>query len=116
MTRVKGGTVTNRKHKKILSMTKGFWMSRHKQIKKAKEAVLHAGQYAYMGRKLRKRDIRKLWISRINSALTPYDLKYSRFIHLLKTKHIELDRKILSSLALDYPNVFKSVVDFAKKK
>ncbi|MCA9372261.1 50S ribosomal protein L20 [Candidatus Woesebacteria bacterium] len=115
MTRIKGGTVTNRKHKKVLKQAKGYWMARRKQIKKAKEAVLHAGQYAFAGRKRKKRDIRRQWITRVNAALKQYDVKYSAFIKDLKNAHIELDRKILAQLALDYPKTFGEIVKSTKK-
>ena len=107
MVRIKGGVRTRAKHKKVLKLAKGFWMTRHKQFKKAKEAVLHAGQYAFMGRKLRKRDFRQLWIMRMNAALRELGMKYSIFINKLKVNKIELDRKILSQLAVEHPEVFK---------
>ena len=110
MVRVKGGMVTNRKHKKVLELAKGYWQSRSKQIKKAKEAVLHAGEYAFAGRKHKKRDLRALWIIRINAALTNHDMKYGQFIHTLKEKNITVDRKIMSQLALDYPKVFETFI------
>jgi large subunit ribosomal protein L20 len=116
MVRVKGGTTTNRKHTKVLDLAKGYWMSRHKQIKKAKEAVLHAGEYAFAGRKHKKRDIRALWIVRLNAALKGYDMKYSTFIHNLKLKKIDLDRKVLAQIALDHPEVFGSFVQKIKSK
>ena len=112
--RVKTGPYRRRKHKKVLERTKGFRMSKHRRIKVAKEADLHAGDYAFIGRKLRKRDFRRLWIQRINAALEPYDLKYSRFINLLKKKKIALDRKILSDLALTKPKVFGKIVQKVK--
>ena len=74
MVRVKSGILTKKKHKKVLKLAKGYWMTRHKQFKKAKEAVLHAGQYAFSGRKNRKRDFRRLWIMRINAAVRPLGL------------------------------------------
>ncbi|NTU46800.1 50S ribosomal protein L20 [Candidatus Roizmanbacteria bacterium] len=110
MVRVKGGITTNRKHKKTLELAKGYWMTRHKQIKKAKEAVLHAGQYAFAGRKLKKRDFRSLWILRISAAVKLLGLSYSSFIHGLSTKKIELDRKVLSQIAIDHPKVFEKIV------
>jgi len=110
MVRVKPGTQTRRKHKKILRLAKGYWMTRHKQIKKAYEAVLHAGEYAFKGRKLKKRDFRSLWITRLNAALRPLGIKYSKFINALKSKNIQLDRKILSQIAIDYPKVFEKIV------
>jgi len=114
MVRIKGGVRTHRRHKKVLKMAKGFWMTRHKQFKKAKEAVLHAGEYAFMGRKLRKRDFRQLWIIRMNAALRNLGTKYSVFIKKLKDNKIELDRKILSQLAVEQPEVFKKIVEKAK--
>lgn len=110
MARVKGGINTKRKHKKILSRAKGYRMTRHKQIKKAYEAVLHAGEYAYKGRKQKKRDFRRLWIVRLNAALRPFELTYSRFIYKLKEKKIDLDRKILAQLAVEYPRLFEKIV------
>ncbi len=114
MVRIKGGVRTKAKHKKVLKLAKGFWMTRHKQFKKAKEAVLHAGEYAFMGRKLRKRDFRQLWIIRMNAALRNLGTKYSVFIKKLKDNKIELDRKILSQLAVEHHQVFKKVVEKAK--
>lgn len=110
MVRVKGGIVTKRRHNKVLDLAKGYWMSRSKQIKKAKEAVLHAGEYAFAGRKHKKRDFRSQWIVRINSALRENDMKYNQFIHKMNEKKITVDRKILAQLALDYPEVFKAFV------
>ena len=95
-------------------MAKGFWMTRHKQFKKAKEAVLHAGEYAFAGRKHKKRDFRQLWIIRMNAALRELGMKYSIFINKLKVNKIELDRKILSQLAVEHPAVFKKIVEKAK--
>lgn len=111
MVRVKTGTVRKRKHKKILKKAKGYWMSRRKQYKKAHEAVLHAGKYAYAGRKLKKRNLRSLWILRINAALRTKGLTYSKFINLLKKQKIELDRKILSNIAFDHPKVFDEIIE-----
>jgi len=115
MTRVKGGPSAISKHKKVLKLAKGYWMSRSKQFRKAKEAVLHAGNYAFAGRKLNRRNLRRLWITRLNAALKENGMKYSTFIHALKLKKITLDRKILSQLALDYPKVFDKVVETVKK-
>lgn len=110
MVRVKSGILTKKKHKKVINLAKGYWMTRHKQFKKAKEAVLHAGQYAFAGRKERKRDFRQLWIIRLNAALSQHQIKYSRFIHLLHQHNIQIDRKILSQIAIDYPTVFNKIV------
>ena len=112
--RVKIGTVRRKKHKKILKLAKGYWMTRHKRFKVANEAVMHAGQYAYHGRRLRKRDLRRLWITRLNAALKPHQISYSRFIAALKSKKISLNRKILSELAINDPQTFKSIVDSVK--
>ncbi|OGK08352.1 50S ribosomal protein L20 [Candidatus Roizmanbacteria bacterium RIFCSPHIGHO2_01_FULL_35_10] len=114
MARVKGGMTTRRKHKKVLKLAKGYWMTRHKQIKKAKEAVLHADQYSFTGRKDRKSDFRQLWILRINAAVRPLGLTYSTFINRLKSKKIELDRKMLSKIAIEYPKVFEKIVEQVK--
>ncbi|GIW64908.1 MAG: 50S ribosomal protein L20 [Patescibacteria group bacterium] len=114
MTRVKPGVQTRKRHKKVLKMAKGYWMSRRKQFKKAKEATLHAGEYAFAGRKRKKRDFRRLWITRLNAAVRELGLKYSQFIKSLKDKKIEIDRKILSKIALEHPNVFKKIVEKVK--
>lgn len=95
-------------------MAKGYWMTRHKQFKKAKEAVLHAGEYAFAGRKLKKRDFRSLWILRLNAAVRAEGLTYSSFINRLKKKKVELDRKILSQIAVEHPNVFKNLISQIK--
>lgn len=108
--RVKTGIVRRAGHKKILKQAKGFWMTRHKRFKAAKEAVQHAGKYAYEGRRIRRRDIRQLWIVRLNAALKPFEIKYSAFIKLLKDKKIELNRKILSELAIHDPSTFEKIV------
>jgi len=113
--RVKTGPTRRRRHKKIIKMAKGYRMTRHKLIKRAKEAVLRAGQHAYIGRKLKKRNLRRLWIQRINAALTNYDISYSKFINGLKKAKIELDRKILADLAISDPDTFKLIVDKVKK-
>jgi len=112
--RIKTGIVRKKRHKKILKLAKGYWMTRHKRFKVANEAVMHAGQYAFNGRKLRKRDTRKLWIVRLNAALTTFKISYSKFIKLLKDKKIELNRKVLSEIALNDPTTFKEIVNFVK--
>jgi len=111
MTRVKGGIVTHRRHQKIRQLAKGYRMSKGRLYRVSKEAVLHAGSYAYMGRKLRKRDFRRLWIQRINAALVPFKLKYSRFIKHLSLAKVELNRKMLAELAVNQPEAFKAIVD-----
>lgn len=112
--RVKTGPTRHRKHKKVLELATGYRMTRHRLHRQASDAVLHAGEYAFAGRKNRKRDFRRLWIVRINAALTDAGITYSRFISGLKKANIELDRKILANLAITDPNTFKAVVDKAK--
>jgi len=114
MVRIKAGTTTRKHHKKVLKLAKGYWMTRHKQFKKAKEAVLHAGEYAFTGRKDKKRDFRKLWIIRINAAVRSFGLSYNRFIQKLAVKKIGLDRKILSQIAVEYPKLFEKIVEKVK--
>ncbi len=110
MPRVKTGYTRRRRHKKILKMAKGYRMTRHRLYKVAHEAILHAGQYAFAGRKLRKRQFRRLWITRLNIALRQLGTKYSEFIHKLKSKNINLNRKVLSEMAINQPEAFKSLV------
>jgi len=114
MARIKRGTVSRRKHNKLLGLTKGYRGTKSKLVKVAREAALHAGQYAYHGRKLRKRDFRSLRIVRISEAVKKEDLSYSVFINKLKKANIELDRKILSNLIVEDPATFKQVVDKVK--
>ena len=117
MARVKTGVTRRRRHKKILKANKGFRGTNSRLYKRAKEAFLHAGKYAYVGRKLRKRDMRKLWIMRINAALTEMGegLKYSRFINALKKADISINRKMLAELAVADFNTFKEIVKTAVK-
>jgi len=110
MVRVKGGPRARARHKKIIFATKGYRGTRRKLYKRAHEAYLRAGIHAYIGRRLRKRDMRRLWIQRINASLAEFDLSYSRFMKLLKDAKIELDRKILAQLALEDPETFKKIV------
>lgn len=112
--RVRTGPRTKHRHKKILKLAKGYWMSRSTQIKKATEAVLHAGQYAYAGRKIKKRDFRSLWIVRINAAVKEAGMSYSQFINSLKKKNVQVDRKILSQIAVEHPQIFKKIVEHVK--
>ena len=115
MTRVKTGVVRRRKHKKILEETKGYYGTRSKTFKRAHEAYLRAGEHARAGRKIRKREMRKLWIQRISGALTPFDLSYSNFINLLTKKNINLNRKMLSEIAIRDPQTFSKIVEVVKK-
>ena len=108
MARVK--SIASRKHRKFLKAARGFKDSRRKRIQVAKEALLHAGQYAYHGRKLRKRDLRGLWITRLNAAVRGEGLSYSKFMSGLKKAGIDLDRKILADIAVNDPIAFKEIV------
>ena len=114
MTRTKTGPTRAKKHRGIRKKAKGFKEARRTRIKAAKEALLHQGQYAFIGRKLRKRDLRSLWIKRLNAAVREHGLKYSEFIPLLKRHKIELDRKILAELAVKDPETFKKIVSELK--
>ncbi len=112
--RVKTGVVRRRRHKKILKLAKGFYSGRRKHFRKAKEQLERSLVYAYRDRKQKKRDFRKLWITRINAACRLNDISYSRFIHGLKKAGIELDRKILADMAMNEPESFAKVVEKAK--
>lgn len=110
MARVKRGVTSHRKHKKVLELTKGHVGGRSKLIKEAKSSLLHAGEYAFAGRKLRKRDMRRLWIVQLGNAVRNEGLSYSKFIAGLKAKNINLDRKILAELAVNNIEDFKKIV------
>lgn len=98
------------RHRKTLKAAKGFKQSRRRRIQTAKEAVLHAGAYAYAGRKLKRRDLRALWITRINAILKRNGVSYSKFIAALKKEKIEVDRKILSDIATKDPETFVKII------
>lgn len=104
------------RHKKTLNLAKGYKRSHATRYKLAKEAVLHAGQYAFAGRRLKRRDLRTIWIVRMKAALEEMGFKYSHFINALKTSKIELDRKILAELATNQPEIFKKVVKSSSVK
>ena len=112
--RVKGGIVTRRRHKKILKLAKGHRGSLHKLFRPAKESVLKAMKYATMHRRTKKRDFRRLWIARINAAVRSEGMRYGEFINGLKKAGIGLNRKILSEMAIQDPQAFKSLVDKVK--
>lgn len=112
MSRVKSPSA--RRHRKVLALAKGFKQARRRRYRVAQEAVLHAGQYAYIGRKLRKRDMRSLWITRISAAAKEQGISYSKLIANLKAKNIELDRKILADLAVNDPQTFNHIISKAK--
>lgn len=113
--RVKGGTVSRNRRKKVLKRAKGYFGSKHLLFKTANEQVIHSLKYAYVSRRLIKRDYRKLWIVRINAAVHNYDLTYSQFMHGLKLANIAMNRKMLSEMAITDETGFKSLVATAKK-
>ena len=112
--RVKTGVVRRRRHKKILKLAKGFYSGRRKHFRKAKEQIERSLVYAYRDRRNKKRDFRRLWITRINAACRLNDISYSRFINALNKANIELDRKILADMAMNDPEAFATVVTQAK--
>lgn len=113
--RVKRGVTKRARHKKVLKLTKGFRGAKNRLIRVAKEAAMHSGQYAYAGRRLRRRDARSNWISTITAALTQTDTKYSVFINNLKTSQVIIDRKILAEIAsTDLPTFQKIVKKITK--
>jgi len=112
--RVKTGVVRRRRHKKILKLAKGFYSGRRKHFRKAKEQLERSLVYAYRDRRNKKRDFRKLWITRINAACRLNDISYSRFIFALNKANIALDRKILADMAMNDPEAFAVVVTQAK--
>ena len=113
MSRVKGGTVTRRRHRKILGITKGMYGTRHRLFHRANEAMLKSLWYAYRDRRTRKRELRRLWIARINAAARQNGTTYSRLIHAMRQSNIRINRKMLADLAVRDPNAFKTIVDSA---
>lgn len=114
MARVKGGNVAKNRRRKVLKQAKGYFGSKHRLFKTAQEQVMHSGKYAYRDRKQNKRNFRKLWITRINAGVREYGLSYSKFINGLEKAGIEINRKVLSELAINEPETFKSIVETAK--
>lgn len=114
MARVKNGAVTKARHKKVLKQAKGYFGSKHRLYKTAKEQLMHSGQYAFRDRKQKKRDFRKLWITRINAACRQNDISYSRFIEGLTKAGVEINRKMLSEIAINDPKAFSELVKTAK--
>jgi len=114
MTRVKGGPVTHLRHKRVLKLNKGNFGTRHNLFKRANETMLKALWYSYRDRRVRRRDIRKLWIVRINAASRANGMPYSKFIFALKKADIQLNRKMLADLAVRNPEAFTSVFTKAK--
>jgi len=115
MSRVKGGFVTRRRHKKILKLTKGQWDTKHKLFRRANEAMMKSLWYSYRDRRQRRRDLRRLWIARINAAARMNGATYSTLIHGLKQSNIELDRKILADIAARDDGTFAAIVSAAKQ-
>lgn len=115
MPRAVDGTKHKDRRKKILDQAKGYYGRRHTNNRIAKDAVARAGQYAYRGRKEKKRDFRKLWIARISAGVRQYGISYSQFMHALHISDIRLNRKALSNMAIEDKQSFKSLVDLAKQ-
>ncbi len=114
MARVKGGTIHRARRKKVMKLAKGYFGSKHRLYRTAKEQVMHSLKYSYRDRRQKKRDFRKLWITRINAACRMNDISYSKFINGLNKAGIEINRKMLSELAIDDAQAFASLVVIAK--
>lgn len=114
MARVKGAMMARKRRNKILKSAKGYWGAKSKHFKMAKQAVMKSGNYAFTGRKLKKRDFRRLWITRISAAVKPYGINYSAFMHGLKLAGVDLNRKMLSDLAVSDKEAFAAIVERAK--
>ncbi len=115
MARIKGAMMTRKRRKKVLKLAKGYFGAKSKLFKTAKEAVMKSGQYAYIGRKQRKRDFRRLWIARINAAAKLNGMNYSTFMNGLKKAGVTLNRKMLAELAVSDPAAFAALAEQAKK-
>jgi len=115
MTRVKRGTVVKKRHKRLLKKTKGFWGQRKNVFRRAKETLLRAMAFAFKGRKLKKRDMRALFIARVAAAAKERGMSYSVFMHGLKKADVQLNRKMLSQLAIFDPQIFTQLVQLAKQ-
>ena len=114
MARVKGAVATRKRRNSVLKLAKGYWGSKSKHFKMAKEAVMKSGNYAYIGRKLKKRDFRKLWITRISAQAKVNGINYSQLMHGLKLANVDINRKMLAELAVSDKPAFTSLVDTAK--
>ncbi len=114
MARIKGALSTRKRRNKVLKLAKGYYGSKHRLFRTAKQAVMKSGQYAYVGRKLKKRDFRRLWIARISAACKMNDMNYSTFINGLKKSGINLNRKMLSQIAIEDPSAFTELTKQAK--
>ena len=116
MPRTKGGFKTRARRKKVLKLASGFWGARRKLYRSAKPTVDRALAFAYVGRKLKKRNFSSLWIQRINAATRMHDMSYSKFIHGLELADVNVDRKVLADLAVHEPNAFTKLIEVAKSK
>ena len=114
MARVKGGTIHRARRKKVMDRAKGYFGSKHRLYKSAKEQVMHSGKYAYRDRRQKKRDFRKLWITRINAACRMNDISYSKFINGLNKAGVTINRKMLAEIAIDNAETFTNLVNIAK--
>ena len=115
MARVKGAMMTRKRRNKVLKLAKGYWGAKSKHFKMANQAVMKSLTYAYTGRKLKKRDFRSLWITRISAACKMNGMNYSTFMHGLKVTGIEINRKMLSEMAISNPAAFTQLIEIAKK-
>ena len=115
MARIKGAMMTRKRRKKVLKLAKGYFGAKHRLFKTAKEAVMKSGNYAYIGRRLKKRDFRRLWITRISAAAKMNGMNYSTFMNGLKKAGVEMNRKMLADLAVNDANGFTTLADTAKK-
>ena len=114
MARVKGGTISRARHKKVMKQAKGYFGSKHRLYRSANEQVMHSLKYAYRDRRQKKRDFRKLWITRINAACRMNNISYSKFINGLNIAGVTVNRKMLSEIAIDNPQAFTNLVEVAK--
>ena len=114
MARIKGAMMTHKRRKKTLKLAKGFYGSKSKHFKMAKQQIMKSGNYAFAGRKMKKRQFRNLWITRINNAVPPLGMNYSTFMNGLKKAGVELNRKMLSEMAINDPKSFEALVATAK--
>ena len=115
MARIKGAMMTRKRRKKVLKLAKGYFGAKHRLFKTAKEAVMKSGNYAYIGRRLKKRDFRRLWITRISAAANMNGMNYSTFMNGLKKAGVEMNRKMLADLAVNDANGFATLVKTAQK-
>ena len=116
MARVKGAMMTRKRRNKVLGLAKGYWGNKSRHYKMANEQVMKSGRYAYVGRKQKKRDFRKLWITRISAAAKANGMNYSTFMHGLKLAGVEINRKMLSELAVHDAAAFTALVELSKSK